>query len=30
MKEKMETAFPLGDVPVVVETGIGVNWFEAH
>jgi DNA polymerase-1 len=30
VKEKMETAFPLGDVPVVAETGIGVNWFEAH
>jgi DNA polymerase-1 len=30
VKEKMETAFPLGEVPVVVETGIGGNWFEAH
>lgn len=30
VKEKMENAFPLGDVPVIVETGFGTNWFEAH
>jgi DNA polymerase I len=30
VKEKMETAFPLGEVPVIVETGVGENWFEAH
>ncbi|MBS1914453.1 MAG: DNA polymerase I [Bacteroidetes bacterium] len=30
VKEQMETAFPLGEVPVVVDTGIGANWFEAH
>ncbi len=28
--EKMRTALPLGDVPVVVDTGTGANWFEAH
>jgi DNA polymerase-1 len=26
----MEAALPLGEVPVVVETGTGKNWFEAH
>ncbi len=30
VKEKMEGAYSLGEVPVVVETGIGENWFEAH
>ena len=30
VKEKMENAFPLGDVKLVVEAGIGKNWFEAH
>lgn len=30
VKEKMENAFPLGDVKLVVEAGIGENWFEAH
>ena len=30
VKEKMETAFPLGDVPLIAETGIGENWYEAH
>jgi DNA polymerase-1 len=30
VKEKMEGAFSLGEVPLVVETGIGANWFEAH
>lgn len=28
--DKMRTALPLGDVPVVVDTGTGINWFEAH
>lgn len=28
--EKMSKALPLGDVPVVVDTGTGKNWFEAH
>lgn len=30
VKEKMEGAFPLEGVPLLVETGIGANWFEAH
>lgn len=30
VKEEMESALPLGIVPVVVETGVGNNWFEAH
>lgn len=30
VKSNMEQALPLGDVPVVVETGVGKNWFEAH
>jgi len=30
VREKMEKAFPLGEVPVVVDTGAGANWFEAH
>ncbi|HVK39969.1 MAG TPA: DNA polymerase I [Candidatus Kapabacteria bacterium] len=30
VKEKMETAFPIGDVPLVAETGLGRNWLEAH
>ncbi|MCB0703362.1 MAG: DNA polymerase I [Ignavibacteriae bacterium] len=28
--EKMSTALSLGDVPIVVDTGTGINWFEAH
>lgn len=28
--EKMSNALDLGDVPVVVDTGTGINWFEAH
>lgn len=28
--DKMSTALKLGDVPVVVDTGTGKNWFEAH
>jgi DNA polymerase-1 len=30
VKEEMEGAFPLGEVPVLVETGVGRSWFEAH
>lgn len=30
VKEKMESALPLEGVPLVVETGVGANWFEAH
>jgi len=30
VKKEMESAFSLGEVPLVVETGIGANWFEAH
>lgn len=30
VKHHMETAFPLGSVPIIVETGLGANWFEAH
>lgn len=30
VKEEMESAMPLGEVPVLVETGIGSNWDEAH
>ncbi len=30
VKEHMENALPLGEVPVVVDTGEGDNWFEAH
>lgn len=26
----MTSALPLGDVPVLVESGTGQNWFEAH
>lgn len=29
VKEKMETAIPL-KVPVVVDMGVGKNWYEAH
>ncbi len=29
VEEKMRTALPL-DVPIVVETGVGENWLEAH
>lgn len=28
--DKMKTALPLGEVPVLVGTGVGSNWFEAH
>ncbi len=30
VKEQMENAYTLGNVPVVVEIGIGNNWEEAH
>lgn len=30
VKLAMESAMPLGEVPIVVETGIGNNWGEAH
>jgi DNA polymerase-1 len=30
VKDTMEQALPLGDVPVLVETGVGKNWDEAH
>jgi DNA polymerase-1 len=30
VKKLMENALPLGRVPVLVETGTGKNWFEAH
>jgi DNA polymerase-1 len=30
VKEHMENALPLGEVPVIVDTGEGENWFEAH
>ncbi len=30
VKETMESALPLGDVPVLVETGVGENWDQAH
>lgn len=30
VKEKMENAFPMGDVKLVAETGVGKDWFEAH
>lgn len=30
VKYEMEGALPLGKVPVLVETGVGSNWLEAH
>lgn len=30
VKEKMENAFTLDGVPLIAETGLGKNWFEAH
>lgn len=30
VQSAMESAMPLGEVPIVVETGIGNNWGEAH
>lgn len=29
-KTCMETAFPLGDIPIEVEMGTGPHWLEAH
>ncbi|MBK6291533.1 MAG: DNA polymerase I [Ignavibacteria bacterium] len=29
-KEEMEQALPLENVPVIVETGKGASWYEAH
>ncbi len=30
VKQKMEGAYQLGEIPLVVETGVGANWYEAH
>ncbi len=30
VSEQMATAFPLGDVPVVVDVGVADNWLDAH
>lgn len=30
VKREMESALGIGDVPVVVDTGVGKNWLEAH
>ena len=30
VRECMETALPLGEIPIEVEMGIGPNWLEAH
>ena len=30
VKDKMENAFSLGEVPIIVDTGFGSNWYEAH
>ena len=30
VREQMATAFPLGDVPVVVDVGVAGNWLDAH
>jgi DNA polymerase-1 len=30
VKQRMEAAIDLGEVPLVAETGLGRNWFEAH
>lgn len=30
VKEKMEGAYNLGEIPLVVDAGIGDNWLEAH
>jgi DNA polymerase I len=27
---EMENALPIGEVPIVVDSGTGENWFEAH
>ena len=30
VREQMATAYPLGDVPVVVDVGVAGNWLDAH
>ncbi|WP_412070506.1 DNA polymerase I [Rubrivirga sp. IMCC43871] len=30
VREQMATAYPLGDVPVVVDIGVADNWLDAH
>jgi DNA polymerase-1 len=30
IKREMSGAISLGDVPVIVDSGYGANWFEAH
>jgi DNA polymerase I len=30
VKSCMESAYSLGDIPVVVDIGTGTNWAEAH
>jgi DNA polymerase-1 len=30
VKREMEGALPIGDVPIVVDSGTGNNWYEAH
>jgi DNA polymerase-1 len=30
VKERMQNALSLGEVPVVVDIGIGESWFDAH
>ena len=30
IKQDMESAMPLDDVPITVDIGVGKNWYEAH
>ncbi len=30
IKTEMENALPIGEIPVLVEIGVGKNWYEAH
>ncbi len=30
VREKMQNSLPLGEVPVVVDIGVGESWFDAH
>ncbi|MFA6571333.1 MAG: DNA polymerase I [Bacteroidota bacterium] len=30
VKEKMQTALPLADIPITVDAGVGANWYESH